>query len=61
MKFCSEDLSMGGRGIGNKLEVVFVNPLSRTIFEQKANAEDKIEIIDILYKGNSWSLISKKL
>ena len=29
---CTRDLSNGGRGIGNQLESVFVNPLSRALF-----------------------------
>ncbi len=30
---CTEDLSNGGRGIGNRLESVFINPLARAIFD----------------------------
>lgn len=30
---CTEDLSMGGRGIGNRIEKMFVNPLSRALFD----------------------------
>ena len=29
---CTRDLSNGGRGIGNRLESLFVNPLSRALF-----------------------------
>jgi ATP-dependent Clp protease ATP-binding subunit ClpA len=29
---CTQDLSNGGRGIGNQLESLFVNPLSRALF-----------------------------
>jgi len=28
-----KDLSMGGRGIGNRLEILFVNPLAKLLFE----------------------------
>jgi len=31
-ELCTRDLSNGGRGIGNQLESVFVNPLSRALF-----------------------------
>ena len=31
---CTADLSNGGRGIGNRLETVFLNPLARAIFDQ---------------------------
>ena len=34
------DLSMGGRGIGNALEQVFVNPLARELFAAKAKADE---------------------
>lgn len=30
---CTRDLDHGGRGIGNQLESVFINPLSRVLFE----------------------------
>ena len=30
--WCTRDLSNGGRGIGNQLESMFVNPLSRALF-----------------------------
>ncbi len=29
---CTQDLSNGGRGIGNQLESTFVNPLARALF-----------------------------
>ena len=32
---CTGDLSNGGRGIGNQLESVFINPLSRAMFEHE--------------------------
>jgi ATP-dependent Clp protease ATP-binding subunit ClpA len=31
-EWCTRDLSNGGRGIGNRLESLFVNPLSRALF-----------------------------
>lgn len=34
--WCLKDLSNGGRGIGNRLESVLVNPLSRALFEGEA-------------------------
>lgn len=35
-----QDLSMGGRGIGNHLDKIFLNPLSRALFEEKVNSGD---------------------
>jgi len=32
LAWCTEDLSDGGRGIGNRLETTFVNPLARALF-----------------------------
>ncbi|MEL6337823.1 MAG: AAA family ATPase [Pseudomonadota bacterium] len=32
LEMCTEDLNDGGRGIGNRLETFFINPLSRILF-----------------------------
>ena len=32
LDWCTQDLSNGGCGIGNRLETTFVNPLARTLF-----------------------------
>jgi ATP-dependent Clp protease ATP-binding subunit ClpA len=37
-ELCTENLSNGGRGIGNQLETNFINPLAREIFT--LNKED---------------------
>ncbi|MDR2354354.1 MAG: AAA family ATPase [Deltaproteobacteria bacterium] len=34
-EICCQDLAMGGRGIGNNIELYFINPLARVLFEQK--------------------------
>ncbi len=31
-ELCTRDMSNGGRGIGNQLESLFVNPLARAMF-----------------------------
>ena len=58
-KFCAEDLSNGGRGIGNRLETVLINPLARSLFRMTFD-ETKISIsgsgkikIDDVHEGNS--------
>jgi hypothetical protein len=33
LKECMADLAHGGRGIGNRIETAFINPLARTLFE----------------------------
>jgi ATP-dependent Clp protease ATP-binding subunit ClpA len=38
----TKDLSMGGRGIGNNLEELFVNPLARELFALAPSPGDKI-------------------
>jgi ATP-dependent Clp protease ATP-binding subunit ClpA len=51
-----KDLSMGGRGIGNKLEKIFINPLSTLLFELSPSAGDKVYVKDIIQDGNEWRL-----
>ena len=58
-KFCAEDLSNGGRGIGNHLETVLINPLARSLFRMTFD-ETKISIsgsgkikIDDVHEGNA--------
>jgi ATP-dependent Clp protease ATP-binding subunit ClpB len=38
--WCLKDLSNGGRGIGNRLESILVNPLSRSLFEGQSRLEN---------------------
>jgi len=40
--FCVKDLSMGGRGVGNKIEAAFLNPLSSALFEAGVKAGEKL-------------------
>jgi ATP-dependent Clp protease ATP-binding subunit ClpA len=52
-----KDLGMGGRGIGNKLEVLFVNPLSRLLFELFPKEGSIVYIEDIYNDGvEGWRL-----
>jgi len=39
-RICIENLENGGRGIGNKLEQAFVNPLARVLFEKMPSGPD---------------------
>ncbi|MBF0336778.1 MAG: ATP-dependent Clp protease ATP-binding subunit [Nitrospirae bacterium] len=50
---CS-DLSMGGRGIGNKLESAFINPFSRALFELQGSK--RLIITEVTRQGQSWKL-----
>ncbi len=61
MEFALKDLSMGGRGIGNELEELLVNPISTLIFELNLKAKDVIGIYDIKFEDGVCKLIAKKL
>ena len=41
---CTHDLDNGGRGIGNQLESVFINPLSRVLFETEMEGVKTVTI-----------------
>ena len=41
---CTQDLSHGGRGIGNVLESAFINPLSRALFEQPLEGRQTLAV-----------------
>jgi ATP-dependent Clp protease ATP-binding subunit ClpB len=46
-ELCIHDLSNGGRGIGNHLESLFVNPLSRALFLAPLEGRNAIEVADL--------------
>jgi ATP-dependent Clp protease ATP-binding subunit ClpA len=60
---CLSDLSMGGRGVGNRLEDIFINPLSRALFEINAKNGDKLIINNFEKVDNQWviELIRKSI
>ena len=41
---CTADLSLGGRGIGNKLEAWLINPLARALFDQDIGSGRNVEV-----------------
>ena len=43
-QLCLADLSNGGRGIRNKIESHFINPLARALFDAGVVAGDKIVV-----------------
>ena len=49
-----KDLSMGGRGVGNTIEDVLINPLSRALFENPVNG--KIAVNSITETQTGWEL-----
>uniref|UniRef100_A0A7V4TIM1 ATP-dependent Clp protease ATP-binding subunit n=1 Tax=Candidatus Caldatribacterium saccharofermentans TaxID=1454753 RepID=A0A7V4TIM1_9BACT len=56
---CS-DLSMGGRGIGNRLEEVFVNPLSVVLLELGVREGEKVRILDLVEERWGWRVVAEK-
>ena len=52
---CS-DLSMGGRGVGNSIEELLVNPLSKALFENPVASGGSIEVKDISRDETGWRL-----
>lgn len=59
-ELCTEDLSMGGRGIGNKLEEIFINPLSLLMLEFEVKQGETIFIHGLKHNGISWILEGEK-
>ena len=51
-----EDLTMGGRGVGNMIEDVLINPLSRALFENPAGPEGKFIVNGITKTSSGWEL-----
>jgi ATP-dependent Clp protease ATP-binding subunit ClpB len=45
---CTRDLSNGGRGIGNRLESLFVNPLSRALFQFPIEGRREVTVGDLV-------------
>ncbi len=49
---CTKDLSNGGRGIGNQLESLFVNPLARAMFRFPFAGKKSLAVTDLGYDEN---------
>ena len=47
MARCIRDLSNGGRGIGNQLESVFINPLARALFALDLEGRQQIRVVEL--------------
>ena len=52
-RICS-DLSMGGRGVGNTIEEVLINPLSHALFENSVKAGNTINVLNISETKDGW-------
>jgi hypothetical protein len=56
---CTRDLSNGGRGIGNQLETVFINPLSRALFEQELEGKHSVAVTGLTEADKIITLLLK--
>jgi len=57
MSLCTRDLSNGGRGIGNALESVFINPLARALFETELEGRESITVTDVVEHDKVFSVL----
>jgi hypothetical protein len=53
---CISDLDNGGRGIGNKLEACFINPLARALFELDAPRGATVSVDELIVVDTTYSL-----
>ena len=56
MDHSCERLDMGGRGIGNSLERVFINPLSRALFDVKAKEGETFTVSGLKQDNGIWNI-----
>ena len=55
-EFVLSDLSNGGRGIGNRLETCFINPLSRSLFDLELEGRQAITVTSLHIENNVYCL-----
>ncbi|MCC6532734.1 MAG: ATP-dependent Clp protease ATP-binding subunit [Burkholderiales bacterium] len=53
---CLADLSLGGRGIGNQLEMMLINPLARALFTSDTAGRDTLTVADISERDKVYSV-----
>jgi len=54
--YCTSDLTNGGRGIGNRLETVLINPLSRELFGSNLSREEIVQVTSLEISDNSTKI-----
>ncbi len=54
--WCTEDLSNGGRGIGNRLETTFVNPLARSLFKLDLTGQGTLVVQEVTCDAQIYSV-----
>ena len=55
---CTKDLSNGGRGVGNRLESAFINPLSRALFRFPLEGRNQITVSAIADGDNGVTTVT---
>jgi len=55
-RYCTSDLTNGGRGIGNLLETVLINPLSRELFGRNVSRDKMVRVSGLEISGSSINL-----
>jgi ATP-dependent Clp protease ATP-binding subunit ClpA len=53
---CTQDLSQGGRGIGNRLESAFINPLARALFARSLQPGGQLTVSELREEESVWTL-----
>ena len=53
---CLGDLSHGGRGIGNRLEAVLINPLARALFDRGPTPGSTVTVARIIDDGGTYRI-----
>ena len=56
LEVCTSDLSHGGRGIGNRLETAFVNPLARAMFAHPIAGALQLTVSSLRVDDNVFTL-----
>jgi ATP-dependent Clp protease ATP-binding subunit ClpB len=58
LELCTFDLSNGGRGIGNRLETGFINPLARALFDLNAPSGSSVSVLDLVVSESGHAVVS---
>jgi hypothetical protein len=56
LEWCTDDLSFGGRGIGNRLETTFINPLARALFGAPLDQHRALTVQHVVFKEGTYSV-----
>ncbi|MEM9781860.1 MAG: AAA family ATPase [Pseudomonadota bacterium] len=55
LELCTTELNDGGRGIGNRVETYFINPLSRLLFRE--DGAEELRIAELRQDGSDYELV----